>query len=61
MGTLPDDLQNFVRNDKDVPIAYKREVSAYLQSIGWKPKPLLTLPTVIGTYESDIPIEAVVK
>lgn len=61
MGTLPDDLQNFVRNDKDIPIVYKKEVVEYLKSVGWKPKPLLTLPTLIGTYESNIPIDAVVK
>jgi acetyl-CoA decarbonylase/synthase complex subunit alpha len=61
MGSLPDDLQNFVRNDKDIPIVYKKEVNEYLKTVGWKPKPLLTLPTFIGTYESNIPIDAVVK
>lgn len=61
MGTLPDDLQNFVRNEKDIPIVYKKEVTEYLKSVGWKPKPALTLPTLIGTYESNIPIDAVVK
>jgi len=61
MGSLPDDLQNFVRNDKDIPIVYKKEVAEYLKNVGWKPKPLLTLPTLIGTYESNIPIDAVVK
>jgi hypothetical protein len=40
---------------------YKKEVSEYLKNVGWKPKPLLTLPTLIGTYESNIPIDAVVK
>ncbi|MDP2969151.1 MAG: 4Fe-4S dicluster domain-containing protein, partial [Deltaproteobacteria bacterium] len=61
MGSLPDDLQNFVRNDRDVPIVYKKEVVEYLKGVGWKPKPALTLPTFIGTYESNIPIDAVVK
>ncbi|MDI7261394.1 MAG: acetyl-CoA decarbonylase/synthase complex subunit alpha, partial [Thermodesulfobacteriota bacterium] len=61
MGSLPDDLQNFVRNDKDIPIVYKKEVTEYLKNVGWKPKPMLTLPTLIGTYESNIPIDAVVK
>ncbi len=61
MGSLPDDLQNFVRNDRDVPIVYKKEVVEYLKGVGWKPKPVLTLPTFIGTYESNIPIDAVVK
>jgi acetyl-CoA decarbonylase/synthase complex subunit alpha len=61
MGSLPDDLQNFVRNDKDIPIVYKKEATEYLKNVGWKPKPMLTLPTLIGTYESNIPIDAVVK
>lgn len=61
MGSLPDDLQNFVRIDKDIPIVYKKEVLEYLKSVGWQPKPLLTLPTLIGTYESNIPISATVK
>jgi acetyl-CoA decarbonylase/synthase complex subunit alpha len=61
MGTLPDDLQNFVRTDRDIPIIYKKEVTEYLKKVGWEPKPALTLPTLIGTYESDIPIEAVIK
>ncbi len=61
MGSLPDDLQNFVRNDRDIPIVYKKEVVEYLKGVGWKPKPALTLPTLIGTYESNIPIDAVVR
>jgi acetyl-CoA decarbonylase/synthase complex subunit alpha len=61
MGTLPDDLQNFVRTDKDIPIVYKREVVAYLKEVGWQPKPVLSLPTIIGTYETKVPIEATIK
>ncbi len=61
MGSLPDDLQHFVRIDKDIPIVYKKEVLEYLKSVGWQPKPLLSLPTIIGTYESNIPVSAVVK
>lgn len=60
MGTLPDDLTNFVRTEADIPIVYKKEVTDFLKNAGWKPKPILTLPTLIGTYESDIPLEAVV-
>jgi hypothetical protein len=33
----------------------------YLKNVGWKPKAALTLPTLIGTYESNIPIDAVIK
>jgi len=61
MGTLPDDLANFVRTEADIPIVYKKEVITFLKDIGWKPKPLLTLPTLIGTYESDIPLDAVIS
>ena len=61
IGTLPDDLQNFVRTEKEIPIVYKREVLAYLKEVGWKPKPVLSLPTLIGTYETKVPIEATIK
>ncbi len=61
LGGLPDDLQHFVRNDKDIPIFFKKEVMEYLNKVGWEPKPVLTLPTLIGTYDSEVPIEAVIK
>ncbi|MBS3976612.1 MAG: CO dehydrogenase/acetyl-CoA synthase complex subunit epsilon [Syntrophomonadaceae bacterium] len=61
IGALPDDLQNFVRTEKEIPIVYKREVLAYLKEVGWQPKPVLSLPTIIGTYETKVPIEATIK
>ncbi len=61
LGSLPDDLQNFVRNERDIPIVYKKEVLEYLKNVGWQPKPVLTLPTLIGTYETDVPVDAVIK
>jgi acetyl-CoA decarbonylase/synthase complex subunit alpha len=61
LNSLPDDLQNFVRTERDIPIVYKREVLAYLKEVGWQPKPTLSLPTVIGTYQTRVPIEATVK
>jgi len=61
IGGLPDDLQNFVRTEKDIPIVYKREVLAYLKEVEWQPKPVLSLPTIIGTYETKVPIEATIK
>ncbi|MBS3948773.1 MAG: CO dehydrogenase/acetyl-CoA synthase complex subunit epsilon [Dethiobacter sp.] len=61
IGTLPDDLQNFIRTEKEIPIVYKREVLAYLKEVGWQPKPVLSLPTIIGTYETKVPIEATIK
>ncbi len=60
LGTLPDDLHLFVRKTTDIPIFFKKEVIAYLEKVGWKEKPVLTLPTLIGTYPSEVPIEAVV-
>jgi len=60
LGTLPDDLHLFVRKASDIPIFFKKEVMAYLEKVGWKEKPVLTLPTLIGTYPSEVPIESVV-
>jgi len=59
-GGLPNDLQHYVRTDKDLPIVYKREAMTYLKEVGWKPKPALTLPTLIGTYPSKVSLDAVV-
>ena len=60
MGGLPDDLHLFVRKTSDIPIFFKKEVMAYLEKVGWKEKQVLTLPTVIGTYESDVSIDSVI-
>lgn len=60
LGTLPDDIHLFVRKATDIPIFYKKEVMAHLEKVGWKEKPVLTLPTLIGTYPSEVPLEAVV-
>jgi len=59
-GGLPEDLHLYVRSDRDLPIVYKREAMGYLKEIGWKPKPTLSLPTLIGTYPSKVPLEAVI-
>jgi acetyl-CoA decarbonylase/synthase complex subunit alpha len=60
MGTLPDDLQLFIRKISDIPIFYKKEIMPYLDKVGWKEKPALTLPTLMGTYPSEVPIDAVI-
>ncbi|HEX7364279.1 MAG TPA: CO dehydrogenase/acetyl-CoA synthase complex subunit alpha [Dehalococcoidia bacterium] len=60
MGSLPDDLHLYVRKTSDIPIFFKKEVAAYLEKVGWKEKPVLTLPTLIGTYPSEVPIESVI-
>jgi len=60
LGTLPDDLYLYVRKTSDIPIFFKKEVLAYLEKVGWKEKPVLSLPTLIGTYPSEVPLDAVV-
>jgi acetyl-CoA decarbonylase/synthase complex subunit alpha len=60
MGTLPDDLQHYIRKTTDIPIFFKKEVTEYLNKVGWKEKPVLTLPTWIGTYPTKVPLDAVV-
>jgi anaerobic carbon-monoxide dehydrogenase, CODH/ACS complex subunit alpha len=60
LGSLPDDLHLFVRKTTDIPIFFKKEVVAYLEKVGWKEKPVLTLPTLIGTYPSEVPLESVI-
>lgn len=59
-GGLPEDIQLFVRRDPDIPLVYKKEVRAYLQEIGWKPREPVGLPTLIGTYPSKVPVDAVI-
>jgi acetyl-CoA decarbonylase/synthase complex subunit alpha len=60
MGTLPDDLHLYIRKISDIPIFYKKEIMPYLEKVGWKEKPALTLPTLMGTYPSEVPIDAVI-
>jgi len=60
MGTLPDDLQYYIRKSTDIPIFFKKEVNEYLNKVGWKEKPVLSLPTWIGTYPTKVPLDAVV-
>ena len=59
-GGLPPDLHLYVRTDKDLPIVYKKEAMAGLKEAGWTPRPVLTLPTWIGTYPSKVPPDAVI-
>jgi len=57
---LPEDIHLFVRRDPDIPLVYKKEVREHLQKIGWKPKEPVGLPTLIGTYPSKVPVDAVI-
>jgi acetyl-CoA decarbonylase/synthase complex subunit alpha len=59
-GGLPEDIHLFVRRDPDIPLVYKKEVREYLQTIGWKPREPVGLPTLIGTYPSKVPVDAVI-
>jgi len=59
-GGLPEDLPLYVRRDPDIPLVYKKEVRAYLQGMGWKPKEPVGLPTLIGTYPTKVPLDSVI-
>jgi acetyl-CoA decarbonylase/synthase complex subunit alpha len=59
-GGLPEDIHLFIRRDPDIPLVYKKEVRAYLQEIGWQPREPVGLPTLIGTYPSKVPVDAVI-
>ena len=59
-GGLPDDLAVYVRRAADIPLVYKKEAMPYLKEVGWTEKPTLSLPTLIGTYPSKVPLEAVI-
>ena len=60
MGTLPDDLHLYIRKTSDIPIFFKKEVLPYLEKVGWKEKPVLSLPTLIGTYPSEVTLDSVI-
>jgi acetyl-CoA decarbonylase/synthase complex subunit alpha len=59
-GGLPEDVHLFIRKASDIPIFYKKELQALLAQKGWQEKPVLTLPTFIGTYPSKVTLEEVV-
>jgi acetyl-CoA decarbonylase/synthase complex subunit alpha len=59
-GALPDDVGLFVRKASDIPIFYKKELQARLDETGWQEKPVLSLPTLIGTYPSQVTLDEVV-
>ncbi len=59
-GKLPDDVHLFVRKMSDIPIFYKKELQIKLGEIGWQERPVLSLPTFIGTYPSQIKLDEVI-
>jgi len=60
IGGLPPDLHHFIRTERDIPMFFKREVMEFLKEKGWEKKPVLTLPTLVGTYKGKAKIEDVV-
>lgn len=50
-GALPDDVYKFVRNEKDIPITYKKEVIKMLEEKGWEPRALPQEPSLLGFRE----------
>jgi acetyl-CoA decarbonylase/synthase complex subunit alpha len=46
-GTIPDDIDKFIRNDKDIPITYKKDVQAILHEKGWEPKKIVQEPSLL--------------
>ena len=59
-GKLPDDVHLFIRRSSDIPIFFKKELQARLAELGWTEKPVLSLPTLIGTYPSAVTLDEVV-
>jgi CO dehydrogenase/acetyl-CoA synthase alpha subunit len=60
-GNLPEDVHLFIRRISDIPIFYKKELQSYLEVKGWREKPVLSLPTLIGTYPSQVELDEVVR
>ena len=60
MGGLPDDIHLYIRKTSDMPIFFKKELLPHLEKVGWKEKQVLSLPTLIGTYPSEVSLDSVV-
>jgi len=59
-GGLPADVHLFIRKAADIPIFFKKELLVHLQENGWQEKPVLSLPTLVGTYPSQVMLDDVV-
>jgi CO dehydrogenase/acetyl-CoA synthase alpha subunit len=59
-GKLPEDVHLFIRRASDIPIFFKKELQAHLGEKGWQEKPVLSLPTLVGTYRSQVTLDDVV-
>lgn len=47
-GRLPPDIHLFVRNEKDIPITYKKDVKEVLEEVGWEPREIPQEPSLMG-------------
>jgi len=47
-GILPPDIHLFVRNEKDIPITYKKDVKELLEEVGWEPREIPQEPSLMG-------------
>lgn len=45
-GRLPPDIHLFIRNEKDIPITYKKDVKNILEEVGWKPREIALEPSL---------------
>jgi CO dehydrogenase/acetyl-CoA synthase alpha subunit len=59
-GGLPADVHLFIRKASDIPIFFKKELQAHLGEKGWQEKQVLSLPTLVGTYLSQVMLDDVV-
>jgi acetyl-CoA decarbonylase/synthase complex subunit alpha len=50
-GDLPTDIHKFIRNEKDIPITYKKEVTNHLEEVNWKPRALPKEPSIMEFQE----------
>ncbi|WBF10635.1 CO dehydrogenase/acetyl-CoA synthase complex subunit epsilon [Methanothermobacter marburgensis] len=46
-GTIPDDIDRFIRTEKDIPIVYKRDILKILEEKNWKPRKLPKEPSLL--------------
>jgi len=46
-GNLPSDIHLFVRNEKDIPITYKKDVMKILDEKGWEPRKIPQEPSLM--------------
>ena len=60
LGKLPEDIHLYIRRASDIPIFFKKELQAVLSNSGWREKPVLSLPTFVGTYPSEVSLNEVV-